>query len=68
MSREKDDTSEQAKDKDHDSAAPSGEEQVGDKRKRAVEPDGGPDAGVRGQTVPAIQSAKKAKTEAEAAS
>lgn len=38
------------------------EEQAGEKRKRAVEPDGGPDTGVRGQAVPTIQSAKKAKT------
>ncbi len=45
-----------------------GPEQAGEKRKRAVEPDGGPDVGVRGVGgPPAIQSAKKAKTEADAA-
>ncbi|KZT68546.1 hypothetical protein DAEQUDRAFT_738607 [Daedalea quercina L-15889] len=43
-------------------AAP-GEEQAGEKRKRAVEPDGGPDVGQRGQAVPLIQSAKKAKVD-----
>ncbi|KAI9508794.1 hypothetical protein F5148DRAFT_1192717 [Russula earlei] len=43
-----------------------GDEQTGDKRKRAVEPDGGPDAGVRGQTVPSIVTtspSKKPKTD-----
>jgi lupus La protein len=39
--------------------------QAGEKRKRAVEPDGGPDVGVRGNNVPPVlQSAKKAKTDA----
>ena len=41
---------------------------AGEKRKRAVEPDGGPNVGQRGQGVPVIQAAKKAKTEGEAAS
>lgn len=38
--------------------------ETGEKRKRAVEPDGGPDAGVRGKAagVPVIFSAKKVKT------
>ena len=36
---------------------------VGEKRKRAVEPDGGPDVGVRGATIPVIASSKKAKTD-----
>ena len=40
-------------------------EQTGDKRKRAVEPDGGPNVGVRGQGVPVVQASKKAKTEGE---
>ncbi|KAF9235425.1 hypothetical protein BU15DRAFT_89588 [Melanogaster broomeanus] len=35
----------------------------GEKRKRAVEPDGGPDAGTRGAGVPTIAVAKKAKTD-----
>ncbi|THH20958.1 hypothetical protein EW146_g527 [Bondarzewia mesenterica] len=47
------------------------QEETGEKRKRAVEPDGGHDAGVRGQGVPVIAStsaptAKKAKVDAEA--
>ncbi|KAI0262781.1 hypothetical protein BC834DRAFT_844918 [Gloeopeniophorella convolvens] len=47
-----------------DRAEKDGDEQTGEKRKRAVEPDGGHDAGVRGQTVPTIASAsKKAKTD-----
>ncbi|CAL1698480.1 unnamed protein product [Somion occarium] len=37
--------------------------QAGDKRKRAVEPDGGPDVGVRNQSIPLVQSAKKTKVE-----
>ncbi|EJD04821.1 uncharacterized protein FOMMEDRAFT_120041 [Fomitiporia mediterranea MF3/22] len=41
----------------------NGETQAGEKRKRAVEPDGGPDAGTRGVGVPVIQSSKKTKTE-----
>ncbi|KAF7295227.1 WD-REPEATS-REGION domain-containing protein [Mycena indigotica] len=37
---------------------------TGEKRKRAVEPDGGPDVGVRGKAAPpTIASVKKAKTE-----
>ncbi|PPR05429.1 hypothetical protein CVT26_011307 [Gymnopilus dilepis] len=49
-------------------ATPAGEENVGEKRKRAVEPDGGPDVGVRGTAAPpTIQAAKKVKTD-EAAS
>ncbi|KAI0830362.1 hypothetical protein BC628DRAFT_1532193 [Trametes gibbosa] len=43
-------------------------EQAGEKRKRAVEPDGGPNMGLRGQGVPVIQSSKKAKTDGEAVS
>lgn len=46
---------------------------MGEKRKRAVEPDGGHDVGVRGQGVPTIvsvsasagASAKKAKVDGE---
>ncbi|KAF4611811.1 hypothetical protein D9613_003940 [Agrocybe pediades] len=38
-------------------------EEVGEKRKRAVEPDGGPDVGVRGKAAPpAIVSVKRVKT------
>jgi lupus La protein len=37
--------------------------EVGEKRKRAVEPDGGPDT--KGQGVPVIQTSKKAKTDAK---
>lgn len=42
-----------------------GDEQTGEKRKRAVEPDGGHDAGVRGQAVPTIvaSSSKKPRTD-----
>ncbi|KAK0445634.1 uncharacterized protein EV420DRAFT_1622634 [Desarmillaria tabescens] len=41
-----------------------GPEQAGEKRKRAVEPDGGPDVGVRGVGgPPAVQSTKKVKIE-----
>ena len=36
---------------------------AGEKRKRAVEPDGGPDVGIRGATIPTVASSKKAKTE-----
>ncbi|KAL4077429.1 hypothetical protein J3A83DRAFT_4087792 [Scleroderma citrinum] len=39
------------------------EEQAGEKRKRAIEPDGGPDVGVRGATVPTIMTTKKVKTD-----
>ena len=42
-----------------------GDEQTGEKRKRAVEPDGGHDAGVRGLAMPIVVTAsqsKKAKT------
>lgn len=40
---------------------------MGEKRKRAVEPDGGHDSGLRGQGVPTIvsTSAKKAKVDGE---
>ena len=45
-------------------SAPSAEKaEVGEKRKRAVEPDGGPNTGIRGAGVPVIQSAKKTKTD-----
>lgn len=43
-----------------------GDEQAGEKRKRGMEPDGGDNAGVRGQAVPTIVSAstsKKPKTD-----
>lgn len=43
-----------------------GDEQTGEKRKRAVEPDGGHDVGVRSQAVPIVVTAsqsKKPKTE-----
>lgn len=44
--------------------AAKGDEQAGEKRKRAVEPDGGPDVGVRGTGAPpAVQSVKKVKAE-----
>ena len=43
------------------------EESAGEKRKRAIEPDGGPDVGVRGQGVPLIKTIKKTKTENSAA-
>ena len=39
--------------------------QAGEKRKRAVEPDGGPHTGIRGAGVPAIMSSKKSKGSAE---
>ncbi|KAG8215113.1 hypothetical protein J3R82DRAFT_8564 [Butyriboletus roseoflavus] len=39
------------------------ESQTGEKRKRAVEPDGGPDIGVRGAGVPTIMAAKKVKAD-----
>lgn len=45
---------------------PAGEEQAGEKRKRTIEPDGGAFVGTRGAGVPAIASAKKAKTDGEA--
>lgn len=45
-------------------SAVTSEEQSGEKRKRAVEPDGGPDTGVRGQAIPTIAPSKKAKTDA----
>ncbi|KAI6017863.1 hypothetical protein EDC04DRAFT_470939 [Pisolithus marmoratus] len=51
------------KDKDASPSKPAGEEQSGEKRKRAVEPDGGPDVGVRGANVPTITVAKKVKTD-----
>ena len=38
-------------------------EQAGEKRKRAVEPDGPADSGVRGAGIPIVESAKKAKTD-----
>ena len=53
---------------------PAGEESTtdagtGTKRRRAVEPDGGPDVGVRGNVAPpAIQSTKKAKLDDGSAS
>ncbi|EKM52423.1 uncharacterized protein PHACADRAFT_260796 [Phanerochaete carnosa HHB-10118-sp] len=43
----------------------AGDEQAGDKRKRTIEPDGGAFVGTRGQGVPTITSAKKAKTDDE---
>lgn len=40
------------------------DEQAGEKRKRVVEPDGDPNTGVRGATVPMVRStSKKAKTD-----
>lgn len=51
------------KGKSADEKSPGGE-QTGEKRKRGVEPDGGPYVGVRGATVPLVRStSKKAKTE-----
>ncbi|KAF7359506.1 hypothetical protein MSAN_01293600 [Mycena sanguinolenta] len=47
-------------------AATGDDAQTGEKRKRAVEPDGGPDVGVRGKGAPPIiATAKKAKVDAE---
>lgn len=41
------------------------EPSVGDKRKRAIEPDGAPDAGIRGNHAPpVVQATKKVKTDA----
>jgi len=41
----------------------AGAEEVGEKRKRAVEPDGGPDTGIRGKGAPpTIVSVKKVKS------
>jgi len=37
----------------------SGDEQTGEKRKRDVEPDGGPQTGVRGATIPMVRSTSK---------
>ncbi|KZP26565.1 hypothetical protein FIBSPDRAFT_854611 [Athelia psychrophila] len=42
--------------------------EAGEKRKRAIEPAGAADTGLRGQAVPMIQSVKKAKVDGEAAS
>lgn len=51
------------KDKSIDRKSPD-DEQAGEKRKRGVEPDGGPLADVRGTTVPVVRStSKRAKTE-----
>lgn len=45
---------------------PPGEGQAGEKRKRDVEPDGGPYADSRGTPIPIVRTtSKKAKTEAE---
>ena len=52
-----------AKDSNPSTSETTAEGPSGEKRKRAVEPDGSADTGVRGQGVPTIQSAKKAKTE-----
>jgi lupus La protein len=49
---------------ERDKDGKASEEQSGEKRKRAVEPDGGPDTGVRGQAIPTIAPSKKAKTDA----
>ncbi|KAF9255077.1 hypothetical protein L218DRAFT_884893 [Marasmius fiardii PR-910] len=47
-------------------ATSDGTPTVGEKRKRAVEPDGGLDVGIRGQDAPpTLQSAKKAKVDGE---
>lgn len=48
---------------EQDASKHIGEEQAGEKRKRAIEPDGGPDVGTRGATVPTIAATKKAKTD-----
>ncbi|KAF7974611.1 hypothetical protein HWV62_11578 [Athelia sp. TMB] len=42
-------------------------QQAGEKRKRAVEPAGAADTGLRGQAVPMIQSIKKAKVDGDTA-
>jgi len=47
---------------EQDGSKRASEDQAGEKRKRAVEPDGGPDVGIRGTTVPTISATKKAKT------
>ncbi len=37
---------------------------MGEKRKRAIEPDGAPDAGIRGNNAPpVVQATKKVKTD-----
>ncbi|KAF9529117.1 hypothetical protein CPB83DRAFT_875734 [Crepidotus variabilis] len=49
------------KNKDESSAADA---ETGEKRKRAVEPDGGPDVGIRGTNVPpTLQTIKRVKTD-----
>ncbi|KAI0369515.1 hypothetical protein BV20DRAFT_1020563 [Pilatotrama ljubarskyi] len=67
-SRNGGDRSEKKGDSSAPAATAANGEQAGEKRKRAVEPDGGPNVGVRGQGVPVIQSSKKAKTDGDAAS
>ena len=59
FSRSKKDGSESKGENGHD----EDDGQAGEKRKRAVEPDGPADSGVRGTGIPVVQSAKKAKTE-----
>ncbi|KAG6809523.1 hypothetical protein H0H92_015919 [Tricholoma furcatifolium] len=51
--------------RDKKDAQEAGTEEVGEKRKRAVEPDGGPNVGVRGNNAPPVlgSAAKKAKTD-----
>lgn len=52
-----------AKTRDAPQAIASSESQMGEKRKRDIEPDGGPDVGVRGAGVPAIAAAKRVKAD-----
>ena len=47
------------KEKDESKAEP----EAGEKRKRAVEPDGGPDVGVRGNNAPPVLQVKRVKTD-----
>ncbi|PPR02286.1 hypothetical protein CVT24_011624 [Panaeolus cyanescens] len=54
------DRNREAKAKENDT---NGDEATGEKRKRAVEPDGGPDVGIRGNAAPpTLQSIKRVKT------
>ena len=63
--RQRDGDREKAKGKGKDAPPPiaPSESQAGEKRKRAIEPDGAPDAGIRGEGVPAIVASKKAKAD-----
>ncbi|KAF8124376.1 hypothetical protein EV363DRAFT_1354325 [Boletus edulis] len=49
--------------KDAPQSIATSESQTGEKRKRDIEPDGGPDVGVRGTGVPTIAAAKKVRAD-----